>query len=142
MNQEKWRNFIVGAMLHEGVRQEGDKYIVSISDLTFDLLKDTFPTKYQNLIGADTNRPMYRGSDAILLPQGDGSSKRIIDAIALEDYKDYIMSRVGDVEIILNPNAKMWFNLATIEDPKFKKREAGIGKEIAKDYGVGKYEGD
>ena len=48
MNQSKWRNFIVGAMLHEGVRQEGDKYIVSISDLTFDLLKDTFPTKYQN----------------------------------------------------------------------------------------------
>ena len=81
MNQAKWRNFIVGAMLHEGVRQEGDKYIVSISDLTFDLLKDTFPTKYQNLTGADTSRPMYR--DAIYLPKGDGSSKGIIDAIAL-----------------------------------------------------------
>ena len=137
MNQAKWRNFIVGAMLHEGVKQEGDKYIVSISDLTFDLLKDTFPTKYQNVKGTDT-RPMYMGSDAILLPQGDGSSKRIVDAIALDDYKDYIMSRVGNVEITLDPTT----NKATIEDPKFKEREAGIGKSIAKDYGRGEYEGD
>ena len=137
MNQAKWRNFIVGAMLHEGVKQEGDKYIVSISDLTFDLLKDTFPTKYQNVKGTDT-RPMYMGSDAILLPQGDGSSKRIVDVIALDDYKDYIMSRVGNVEITLDPTT----NKATIEDPKFKEREAGIGKSIAKDYGRGEYEGD
>jgi len=137
MNQAKWRNFVVGAILHEGVKQEGDKYIVSISDLTFDLLKDTFPTKYQNVKGTDT-RPMYMGSDAILLPQGDGSSKRIVDAIALDDYKDYIMSRVGNVEIILDPTT----NKATIEDPKFKEREAGIGKSIAKDYGRGEYEGD
>ena len=137
MNQAKWRNFIVGAMLHEGVKQEGDKYVVSISDLTFDLLKDTFPTKYQNIKGTDT-RPMYMGSDAILLPQGDGSSKRIVDTIALNDYKDYIMSRVGNVEITLDPTT----NKATIEDPKFKEREAGIGKSIAKDYGRGEYEGD
>ena len=137
MNQAKWRNFVVGAILHEGVKQEGDNYIASISDLTFDLLKDTFPTKYQNVKGTDT-RPMYMGSDAILLPQGDGSSKRIVDAIALDDYKDYIMSRVGNVEIILDPTT----NKATIEDPKFKEREAGIGKSIAKDYGRGEYEGD
>ena len=135
MNQSKWRNFIVGAMLHEGVRQEGDKYIVSISDLTFDLLKDTFPTKYQNLLDSDV-RPMFR--DPVYLPQGDGSSKGIIDAIALDNYKDYIMSRVGNVDIILDPTT----NKATIEDPKYKEREAGIGKTIAKDYGVGKYEGD
>ena len=137
MNQAKWRNFIVGAMLHEGVRQEGNKYIVSISDLTFDLLKDAFPTKYQNVKGTDT-RPMYMGSDAILLPQGDGSSNRIVDAIALDAYKDYIMSRVGNVDIILDPTT----NKATIEDPKYKEREAGIGKSIAKDYGRGEYEGD
>jgi len=135
MNQAKWRNFIVGAMLHEGVRQEGDKYIVSIADLTFDLLKDTFPTKYQDLRGSDT-RPMYR--DAIYLPKGDGSSSGIIDTIALDNYKDYIMRRVGNVDIILDPTT----NKATIEDPKYKEREAGIGKTIAKDYGVGKYEGD
>jgi len=138
MNQSKWKNFVVGAMLHEGVKQEGSKYIVSISDLTFDLLKDTFPTKYQNLKGADTNRPMYMGSDAINLPQGDGSSKKIIDNIALEDYKDYIMSRVGNVDIILDPIT----NKATIEDPKFKKREAGIGKTISSYYGKGGNEGD
>ena len=135
MNQSKWRNFVVGAMLHEGVRQEGDKYIVSISDLTFDLLKDTFPTKYQKFMDSKV-RPMYR--DAIYLPKGDGSSSGIIDAIALDNYKDYIMRRVGNVDIILDPTT----NRATIEDPKYKKREAGIGKDIAKDYGKGKYEGD
>jgi len=139
MNQSKWRNFIVGAMIHEGVRQEGDKYIVNVSDLTFDLLKDAFPTKYQNFVDSEV-RPMYR--DGVTLPKGDGSQSNIIDNVALENYKDYIISRVGDVEITLDPNAKMWFNLATIEDPKFKKREAGIGKEIAKDYGAGKYQGD
>ena len=53
MNQSKWRNFVVGAMLHEGVRQEGDKYIVSILDLNFELLKDAFPTKYQNFKDSD-----------------------------------------------------------------------------------------
>ena len=137
MNQSKWRNFVVGAMLHEGVRQEGNKYIVSISDLTFDLLKDTFPTKYQNLTGADTSRPMYR--DAIYLPKGDGSSKGIIDGIALEDYKDYIMRRVGNVDIILDPTT----NKATIEDPKYKEREAGIGKSIMSYYDdAGRYQGD
>jgi hypothetical protein len=137
MNQSKWRNFIVGAMLHEGVRQEGDKYIVSISDLTFDLLKDTFPTKYQNLTGADTSRPMYR--DAVYLPKGDGSSKGIIDTIALDDYKDYIMSRVGNVDIILDPTT----NKATIEDPKYKEREARIGKDIMSYYDdTGRYQGD
>ena len=139
MNHSKWRNFIVGAMIHEGVRQEGDKYIVNVSDLTFDLLKDAFPTKYQNLRDSDV-RPTYK--DPVTLPKGDGSQQRIIDNVALEDYKDYILSRVGDVEITLDPNAQMWSRMATIEDPKFKKREAGIGKEIAKDYGTGKYEGD
>ena len=135
MNQSKWRNFVVGAMLHEGVKQEGDKYITSISDLTFDLLKDTFPTKYQKFMDSKV-RPMYR--DAIYLPKGDGSSSGIIDAIALDNYKDYIMRRVGNVDIILDPTT----NRATIEDPKYKEREARIGKDIAKDYGKGKYEGD
>ena len=136
MNQSKWRNFIVGAMLHEGVRQEGDKYIVSISDLTFDLLRDTFPTKYQKFMDSKV-RPMYR--DAIYLPKGDGSSSGIIDAIALDNYKDYIMRRVGNVDIILDPTT----NKATIEDPKFKKREAGIGKSIMSYYDdAGRYQGD
>ena len=135
----KWRNFILGALIHEGVKQEGSKYIVNVSDLTLDLLKDAFPNKYQKFVDSGT-RPMYR--DAVTLPKGDGSQQSIIDDVALEDYKDYIISKVGDVEITLDPNAQMWSKMATIEDPKFKKRETGIGKEIAKDYGTGKYEGN
>lgn len=135
MNQSKWRNFIVGAMIHEGVRQEGNKYVANISDLSFDLIKDAFPTKYQKFVDSEV-RPMYK--DPVYLPQGDGSSKGIVDNVALEDYKKYIINRVGNVEITLDPIT----NEATIEDPKFKKREAGIGKEIAKDYGAEKYQGD
>ncbi len=135
MNQSKWRNFVVGAMLHEGVKQEGDKYITSISDLTFDLLKDAFPRKYQNPLGGE-GRPIFK--DPIYLPQGDGSSKGIIDKDALEDYVEYIMSRVGNVDIILDPT----INKAIIKDPKFKKREAGIGKTISSYYGKGENEGD
>lgn len=135
MNQSKWRNFVVGAMLHEGVKQEGDKYITSISDLTFDLLKDAFPRKYQNPLGGE-GRPIFK--DPIYLPQGDGSSKGIIDKDALEDYVEYIMSRVGNVDIILDPT----INKAIINDPKFKKREAGIGKTISSYYGKGENEGD
>ena len=131
----KWRNFVVGAMIHEGVTQVEGKYAVNISDLTLDVIKDAFPNKYQRFVDSPT-RPMYK--DPVYLPQGDGSSKGIIDDASLNDYKDYIMNRVGDVEIILDPST----NKATIEDPKFKKREAGIGKEIAKDYGAGKYQGD
>lgn len=135
MNQSKWRNFIVGAMIHEGVRQEGNKYVANISDLSFDLIKDVFLTKYQKFVDSKV-RPMYK--DPVYLPQGDGSSKGIVDNVALEDYKKYIINRVGNVEITLDPT----INKATIEDPKFKKREAGIGKEIAKDYGAEKYQGD
>ena len=115
MNQSKWRNFVVGAMLHEGVRQEGDKYIVSISDLTFDLLKDTFPTKYQNLLDSDV-RPMFR--DPIYLPKGDGSSNGIIDDIALNNYKEYITEyiekllnyNVNNIDYILNCNMRFKYS--------------------------------
>ena len=108
---------------------------VKVKDLTFDMLRNIFTSKYQDLRDSDV-RPTYK--DPVYLPKGDGSSKGIIDVIALDDYKDYIMRRVGNVDIILDPTT----NKATIEDPKYKEREAGIGKSIAKDYGVGKYEGD
>ena len=82
-------------------------------------------------------RPMYR--DAIYLPKGDGSSSGIIDAIALDNYKDYIMRRVGNVDIILDPTT----NRATIEDPKYKEREDRIGKDIMSYYDdPGRYQGD
>ena len=82
-------------------------------------------------------RPTYK--DPVYLPKGDGSSNGIIDAIALDNYKDYIMRRVGNVDIILDPTT----NKATIEDPKYKEREAGIGKSIMSYYDdAGRYQGD
>ena len=109
---------------------------VKVKDLTFDMLKSIFTSKYQDFMDSEV-RPMYR--DAIYLPKGDGSSKGIIDSIALDDYKDYIISRVGNVDIILDPTT----NKATIEDPKYKEREDRLGKDIMSYYGEpGRYQGD
>ena len=96
---------------------------VKVKDLTFDMLKTVFSSKYQNLSKSDT-RSIYK--DPIYLPQGDGSSKGIIDNKALEAYKEYIAKRVGDVKITLDPTK----NKATIEDQDFKDRESRIGKGI------------
>ena len=96
---------------------------VKVKDLTFDMLRKVFSSKYQNLSKSDT-RSIYK--DPVYLPQGDGSSKGIIDDKALKAYKEYIIKRVGNVEIILDPTK----NKATIEDQDFKDRESRIGKSI------------
>lgn len=96
---------------------------VKVKDLTFDMLKNIFTSKYQNFMDSEV-RPMYR--DAVYLPKGDGSSSGIVDNIALDNYKEYIMDRVGDVEIILDPTT----NKGRIEDPAFKDREERLGRGI------------
>ena len=100
---------------------------VKVKDLTFDMLKNIFTSKYQDLRDSDV-RPTYK--DPIYLPKGDGSSNGIIDNIALDNYKEYIMDRVGDVEIILDPTT----NKGRIEDPAFKDREERLGRGIQSYY--------
>ena len=100
---------------------------VKVKDLTFDMLRNVFTSKYQNFMDSEV-RPMYR--DPVYLPKGDGSSNGIIDDIALDNYKEYIMDRVGDVEIILDPTT----NKGRIEDPVFKDREERLGRGIQSYY--------
>lgn len=100
---------------------------VKVKDLTFDMLRNIFTSKYQDLRDSDV-RPTYK--DPIYLPKGDGSSNGIIDNIALDNYKEYIMDRVGDVEIILDPTT----NKGRIEDPAFKDREERLGRGIQSYY--------
>ena len=45
---KKWKEFILGPMIHEGVKQAGNTYVVNLSDLTFEIFKDIFPNKYRN----------------------------------------------------------------------------------------------
>ena len=100
---------------------------IKVKDLTFNILRSTFTSKYQDLMDSDV-RPTYK--DPVYLPKGDGSSSGIIDDIALDNYKEYIMDRVGDVEIILDPTT----NKGRIEDPTFKDREERLGRGIQSYY--------
>ena len=138
----KWRNFVVGALIHENIREQGGNFIVKVKDLTFDMMKDVFTDRYQEPSGTrmqpdGKEGPMYKYYDAVSLTNGDGSSQTIIDAKALEQWKSSILSIRNidpNVKVILNPKGDQYGQKSSIEDPVFKDREKNIGKGIASYY--------
>ena len=138
----KWRNFVVGALIHENIREQGGNYIVKVKDLTFDMMKDVFTDKYEEPSGTrmqpdGKEGPMYRYYDAVNLTNGDGSSQTIIDSKALEQWKSGILSIKNinpDVEVILNPKGDQYGRKSFIEDPVFIDREERIGRAISSYY--------
>ena len=123
---------------------------IKVKDLTFDIIKDIFTDKYQEPSGTrmqpdGKEGPMYRYQDAVNLTNGDGSSKVIIDATALEGWKSGILGIEGinpDVEVTLSPEGDQYGRNSFIDDPVFKDREEKISKSISSTYGKGEYEGD
>ena len=146
----KWRNFVVGALIHENIREQGGNFIVKVKDLTFDMMKDVFTDKYEEPSGTrmqpdGKEGPMYRYFDAVNLTNGDGSSQTILDAKALEQWKSGILGIEGinpDVEVTLSPEGDQYGRNSFIDDPVFKDREEKISKSISSTYGKGEYEGD
>ena len=138
----KWRNFIVGALIHENIREQGGNFIVKVKDLTFDMMKDVFTDRYQKPDGSriqpdGEEGPMYRSYDAVNLTNGDGSSQTIIDSKALEQWKSGILSIKNinpDVEVTLNPKGDQYGRKSFINDPVFKDREERIGRDISAYY--------
>lgn len=136
----KWRNFVVGALIHENVKEQGGNYVVKIKDLTFDIMKDVFTDRYQTVHFTreqpdGKEGPYYR--DDVYLTNGDGSSSGVGDKKALEQWKSSILSLKGinpDVEVILNPKGNKYGQKSSIEDPIFKSREDRIGKAISSYY--------
>ena len=136
----KWRNFVVGALIHENIREQGGNFIVKVKDLTFDMMKDVFTDRYQTVHFTrmqpnGEEGPAYR--DAVNLTNGDGSSQTIIDSKALEQWKSGILSIKNidpDVEVILNPKGDQYGRKSSIEDPVFKDREERIGRGISAYY--------
>ena len=62
---------------------------IKVKDLTFYIIKDIFTDKYQEPSGTrmqpdGKEGPTYRYYDAVNLTNGDGSSRTITDATALE----------------------------------------------------------
>jgi len=136
----KWRNFVVGALIHENVKEQGGNYVVKIKDLTFDVMKDVFTDRYQTVhftrMQPDGKEgPAYK--DSVYLTNGDGSSQGISDPKALEQWKSSILSIKGinpDVEVILNPKGDKYGQKSFIEDPIFTDREERISKAISSYY--------
>ena len=123
---------------------------IKVKDLTFDIIKDIFTDKYQEPSGTrmqpdGKEGPMYKYYDAVNLTNGDGSSRTITDATALEGWKSGILGIEGinpDVEVTLDPRGDQYGRNSFIDDPVFKDREDRISRDISSTYGKGGYEGD
>ena len=123
---------------------------IKVKDLTFDIIKDIFTDKYQEPSGTrmqpdGKEGPTYRYYDAVNLTNGDGSSRTITDATALEGWKSGILGIEGinpDVEVTLSPEGDQYGRNSFIDDPVFKDREDRISRDISSTYGKGGFEGD
>jgi len=92
---------------------------ISLEDLDFETLKEAFPNNYQQVkfTRPQTDEPYY--SDSISFPNLDDSTMEIGDSSALEDWKDKVNRRFGNVTIILKPDGKNWFDKVFVDDEKF-----------------------
>ena len=100
---------------------EDGEYVdeVELNDLDFKTLKAAFPKYYQNekFIRPQTGEPYY--SDNISFPNLDDSMSQIGDSEALEDWKDKVSRRFGNVEIVFNDEGKNWFDKVFVADDAF-----------------------
>ena len=113
---------------------------VKVKDITFDMVRDIFKDEYKGepsdrpKSDSDETVPSYKYYDSVSFTNGDGSSTYITDEVILDDWKKRTLRNVGNVDVILDPTADVWFNKVRIEDPKFKEREKNIGQGIASYY--------
>ena len=102
------------------LKEDRQETIISLDDLTFDMLKQVFSDNYKDVhfIRPQTGEPYYR--DAISLPNWDDSSTSIGDTVALNHWKEKMRGHYGNVDILLKPEADMWFNKVEVLDDKFQ----------------------
>jgi hypothetical protein len=98
---------------------ENGEIEISLEDLDFETLKKSFPDHYQKekFTRPQTGEPYYE--DAISFPNLDDSMMTIGDSLALDDWKDKISRRFGNVTIILKPNGKNWFDKVFVDSEEF-----------------------
>jgi hypothetical protein len=104
---------------------------VELEDLDFETLKAAFPKFYQNEKFTRTQPNGEEGpyySDSISFPNLDDSTMEIGDPSALEDWKDKVSRRFGNVEIEFNDEAENWFDRVKIYDDAFADAEAEFTK--------------
>ena len=102
---------------------------VELDDLDFKTLKAAFPKFYQKVKFTRTQPNGEEGpyyEDAISFPNLDDSSTVIGDASALEDWKDKVSRRFGNVEIVFNDEAKNHFDRVFVSDDAFNDARDGF----------------
>ena len=104
---------------------------VELEDLDFETLKAAFPKFYQNVKFTriqpnGEEGPYYE--DAISFPNLDDSSMVIGDASSLEDWKNKVSRRFGNVEIVFNDEAKNSFDRVFVSDDAFNDARDGFIK--------------
>jgi len=121
MLQERFQKLAGIKPLYEQDSENGEIEI-SLEDLTFDQIVSTFTDNYQDVHftrkqpnGEEGN--YYR--DGINFPNFDDSSTHIGDENAWEDWKNKTMRHYGNVNIVLKPDGKNWFDKVFIDDDKF-----------------------
>lgn len=80
-----------------------------LSDVTFEMLLEQYPKCYESKYG--------RG---VSMPNTDDSQRIINNEDALNNYKDHLTSRWGDVMVQLNPEDEVWFDRVKIMDENFQ----------------------
>tara|TARA_R110002060_G_scaffold16677_1_gene23157 strand:- start:833 stop:1840 length:1008 start_codon:yes stop_codon:yes gene_type:complete len=101
---------------------------VNLDDLTFDMVKDTFKDQYQNVHFSRKQPNGEEGNyykDAVSFPNPDDSLSKVGDMSAFEDWKEKTLERYGKVNLLLQPEASVWFDKVKIDDEKFLKDKKG-----------------
>ena len=118
------------------LNEDKQETIISLDKLTFDMLKQVFSDDYKNVQFTRTQPDGKEGNyyrDSITFPNIDDSRTSIGDMSALEDWKEKTKSRYGNVDILLKPEADMWFDKVEVIDDKFQntKNKLAQGKAAA-----------
>lgn len=102
---------------------------IELEDLDFKTLKAAFPKFYQKVKFTRTQPNGEEGSyysDSISFPNLDDSTMEIGDSSALEDWKDKVLRRFGNVEIVFNDEAKNHFDRVFVSDDAFNDARDGF----------------
>ena len=94
---------------------------ISLKDLTFDQVKNSFSNFYQKPIDndRDPSDEYYSYADTINFPNPDDSLTTINNKGTFNYWKNKTLERYGDVELEFNPEA-VWFDRVKLIDDKFK----------------------
>jgi hypothetical protein len=83
-------------------------YRLKLSMITFELLLEQYPKSYGK-----------RFSGGVSMPNGDDSMRVIHSEDSLNNYRNEITKKYGDVVIELHSEEEIWFDRVRVTDPEF-----------------------